>query len=222
MKRCFYVILCFLVIITGQIFAEEFTTLDGEHYTGATLKRIEPDGLVIAYSDGVKKLKFQRLPIEIQKKYKYNAADEKNFLEKSNAEAVGRHAEAVGYSQKSQPSASPATDGSFVATVLRNKLLDEKIRVANFNCDFVKKRIASLEQSLAEGPGGLFYIKEELEKKKLELPIKEAILARLLAERNPTPTPTLPPPSFLEKYGQYLLWSLLGIAGIILFLWRKS
>jgi hypothetical protein len=228
-NRVLYSIGCYFLLILGALFAEEFTTLDGKHYADAALKRVDPDGLVIYYPDGVAKLKFKNLTPELQEKYKYNPDAEKEFLEKSHAEDVRRSQEnhhPTSHTPDSLPPASHSPDSSFVATTLRNQLLDEKIKVATYNCEFIKKRIASLENEISSEytQGGLVYLNEALEKKKSELPIKEAILAALLAERNPTPTPTptLPPPNFLEKYGQYLLWSLLGIAGIILFLWRRN
>ena len=101
--------------MTRQLHCEEFTTLDGDHYTGATLKRVEPDGLVIAYADGVKKLKFQNLPAEVCAKYSYNPAVEKDFLEKSHAEDVKR-------SQQNQHSEGSTHDSSFVAATPRNHL----------------------------------------------------------------------------------------------------
>lgn len=234
--RLLSAIFCFLIVFARILQGEEFTTLDGEHYAGATLKRVEPDGLVICHHDGVAKLRFKNLPAEIQEKYKYSPAEEKDFLEKCYAESVKRQADPMNRSQERQTSASPTTDGSFVATILRNKLLHEKIKVATYNCEFIKKRIASIEQEIAvlsaergslprrgssrPSPSGIGYLKEELEKKKLELPIKEAILAKLIAERNPTPSPI--PQSFFEKYAKYFLWSLLGLAGILLFLWKKN
>jgi hypothetical protein len=110
MNRVLYLIYFFL-ILNGVIHAEEFTTLDGEHYTGATLKLVEPDGLIIRYPDGVVKLKFKNLPVEIQEKYKYNPNAEKDFLERSHAEDLKR-------AQENQPPPSFTSDSSFLLRVL--------------------------------------------------------------------------------------------------------
>jgi hypothetical protein len=128
--------------MTRHLHCEEFTTLDGDYYTGATLKRVEPDGLVIAYADGVKKLKFQNLPAEVCAKYSYNPAAEKDFLE-------NRHSEDVKRSQQNQHSEDSTHDSSFVAATRRNHLLDEKIKVANYNCEFIKKRISSIDLEIS-------------------------------------------------------------------------
>ncbi|MEI6082016.1 MAG: hypothetical protein WCR44_06270, partial [Verrucomicrobiota bacterium] len=93
MNRFLYSIVCYIFLILGPLFAEEFKTLDGKHYADATLKRVEPDGLVICYPDGVAKLKFKNLTPGLQEKYQYSPDAEKEFLEKSHAEDVKRSQE---------------------------------------------------------------------------------------------------------------------------------
>lgn len=78
--RILSAIFCFLIVFPRILQGDEFTTLDGEHYAGATLKRVEPDGVVIAYSDGIKKLRFQKLPPEVCAKYGYNPETEARYI----------------------------------------------------------------------------------------------------------------------------------------------
>jgi len=59
--------------------ADDFTTLDGDKYTNATVKRVEPDGIVVADSDGVRKLKFKNLPPALGAKYGYNPANAASY-----------------------------------------------------------------------------------------------------------------------------------------------
>jgi S1-C subfamily serine protease len=73
-------LLGFSLLLCVGLHAEEFTTLDGDHYTHATLKRVEPDGIVISYSDGVVKLKFKNLPKEVCDKYGYSPVQEALYL----------------------------------------------------------------------------------------------------------------------------------------------
>ena len=94
-------LMCFVI---GALYAEDFTTLDGDHYSSATIKRVEPDGLVIAYSDGVKKLKFRNLPPEIGKQYGYNPAVESQYLAQQQASS------AASYQAASQPPANRSKD----------------------------------------------------------------------------------------------------------------
>lgn len=74
------IVICFLLGVA--LHAEEFRTLDGDLYPEASLKRVEPDGIVISYTDGIVKLKFKNLPKEICERYEYNPEKEKEYLEK--------------------------------------------------------------------------------------------------------------------------------------------
>jgi hypothetical protein len=87
--------------VIGMLYAEDFTTLDGDHYSSATIKRVEPDGLVIAYSDGVKKLKFNNLPPEVGQKYGYNPDIASQYQAQQQASAVKSYQAAI---QSTQPS----------------------------------------------------------------------------------------------------------------------
>ena len=60
--------------ITLPLAGQEFTILDGDKYTNVTVRKIEPDGLVVADSDGVRKLKFKNLPSDVGTKYGYDSA----------------------------------------------------------------------------------------------------------------------------------------------------
>ena len=61
-----------LLALIPSLLADDFTTIDGDHYTHATVKMVEPDGIVISYTDGVRKLKFKNLPPSIGQQYGYN------------------------------------------------------------------------------------------------------------------------------------------------------
>jgi len=101
MMRILSAVFCFLIVFARILQGEEFSTLDGEHYAGATLKRVEPDGVVIAYSDGIKKLRFQKLPPEVCAKYGYNPETEARYI------AQRQSNEAVAYQATSTTQASP-------------------------------------------------------------------------------------------------------------------
>jgi hypothetical protein len=81
--------------VNGALYAEDFTTLDGDHYYSATIKRVEPDGLVIAYADGVKKLTFRNLPPEIGKQYGYDPAVASQYLAQQQASAAASYQAAI-------------------------------------------------------------------------------------------------------------------------------
>lgn len=228
MERFCFSVFCCLLVITGAIHAEEFTTLEGVRYAGVTLKRVEPDGLVVSSQNGVVKLKFKDLSSEIQKKYGYNPYAEKDFLEKNRSDELRRF-------QIAQTLPKGHIIASFIPSSPKHGL-EEKIKEATYNYDYTKKKIASLEQELSSGTSSVYPIQEELAKQRADLSNKEATLNKLLAEKSAQSTP-----SFLEqnrqlaaekiaqlatifwgKYGQYLLWSLVCFVGMVLFLRKKS
>ena len=52
--------------------ADDFKTVAGKEYKNATVSRVEADGIVIKFHDGIAKIFFVELPPEIQKKYGYD------------------------------------------------------------------------------------------------------------------------------------------------------
>ena len=59
---------------TSIALADDFKTVDGKEYKNAKVSRVEPDGIVIAFSGGIVKLPFTELPRDVQKKYGYDSS----------------------------------------------------------------------------------------------------------------------------------------------------
>src|SRR6266436_7911647 len=58
-------------------FPDRITTLDGKTYQKATLERVDPDGLLVAFApveggSGTAKLKFRNLPAELRERFGYD------------------------------------------------------------------------------------------------------------------------------------------------------
>ena len=102
---CLRGILALLLLFAAALQADTFTTLDGERYTGATIKHVEPDGLLIAYSDGVVKLKFHNLPPEIGKQFGYNPTLEAQFLAEKHSNEIAAYQASMNASEV--PSVDP-------------------------------------------------------------------------------------------------------------------
>jgi hypothetical protein len=49
----------------------DLTTTDGEVLKDVTIKRIEPDGIIVTFADGIKKIYFKDLPADVAHKYGY-------------------------------------------------------------------------------------------------------------------------------------------------------
>lgn len=54
-------------------FSEDFTTVNGKQYKEATVRRVEPDGIVVKTTSGVTKVYFAELPKEVQERFHYDS-----------------------------------------------------------------------------------------------------------------------------------------------------
>jgi hypothetical protein len=77
----------------------DFTTTDGEVTKNATIKRVEPDGVVITYTDGVKKIHFFDLPAEVAQKYGYDPIVSSQFRRNQQSSEITAQANAVSLAQ---------------------------------------------------------------------------------------------------------------------------
>jgi hypothetical protein len=60
-------------ILIGLL-ADDFKTIQGKEYKNVTVRRIEPDGIVLTTNFGISKVYFVELPKEIQEKFHYDQA----------------------------------------------------------------------------------------------------------------------------------------------------
>src|SRR6266498_1496230 len=54
--------------------ADDFKTINGKEYKNVTVKRVEPDGLILSSKSGISKVYFNELPKEVQERFHYDAA----------------------------------------------------------------------------------------------------------------------------------------------------
>jgi hypothetical protein len=81
--------------------ADDITTLKGEKFLEVTIKRIEPDGIVVLKPNLIAKILFTDLSPEFREKYRYNSNKPADIPEASAAADAQRQAEAAkGQSQE--------------------------------------------------------------------------------------------------------------------------
>jgi hypothetical protein len=51
--------------------ADDFTTTDGKEYKNVTIRRVEPDGIVLVTDWGISKVYFAELPKDVQERFAY-------------------------------------------------------------------------------------------------------------------------------------------------------
>jgi|GEM_PF-2589947 len=95
--------------------------LDGEHYSG-TIKRVEPDGIVIKYADGVTKLKFSNLPASVAAKYGYSPTSAAQFAAQQQAAANASYQAYLNQNGQGQPSKAHSPTPQILNTPLASSL----------------------------------------------------------------------------------------------------
>jgi hypothetical protein len=103
-----------ILLISAAAHADNFTTRDGDTYTNAVVKRVEPDGIVISDVDGIRKLKFTNLSPEIQTKYGFDPGKAAQFSTALSASAITAQQEMV-KAQNAELAAKITTQPSSVA-----------------------------------------------------------------------------------------------------------
>lgn len=119
--------------------ADDFKTVEGKEYKNATVSRVEPDGIVIAFSGGIVKLPFTELPPEIQKKYGYDPQAAAAFQQQTYqgdvlrarqfTEAKEKQQQEVEAQSKSQPQPTPTAppaERQSVASSMHGSALDQR------------------------------------------------------------------------------------------------
>ena len=71
----FLLVVCFMSVVL----ADDFKTINGKEYKDATVRRIEPDGIVLTTKSGISKVYFSELPGDVQKRFHYNAQQAAQF-----------------------------------------------------------------------------------------------------------------------------------------------
>jgi hypothetical protein len=108
-------------------FPDRITTLEGKTYEKATLERVDPDGLLVAFApveggSGSAKLKFRNLPAELRERYGYDPARSLDYeAAQARGEAMWNAENAIWTEQRRTAQAEQAT---------WERQLREKLRLA--------------------------------------------------------------------------------------------
>ena len=63
-----------ILCLASVVLADVFKTIDGKEYKNVTVRRVEPDGIVLSSKSGISKVYFTELPKEVQERFNYDAA----------------------------------------------------------------------------------------------------------------------------------------------------
>ena len=120
MKRLLAGALCLGMLMTGSLLAQAppapsvptgkgtLTTLSGKIYLGASVSRIQPDGLVIAHDGGVAKVPFTDLAPVLRERFGYDPAAAARFAEEQAATVAAVDAEKARMAEAAREQAAAA------------------------------------------------------------------------------------------------------------------
>jgi hypothetical protein len=89
---------------TSIALADDFKTIDGKEYKNVTVKRVEPDGIVLISKSGISKVYFTKLPKEVQQRFNYDPEKAAAYSATANPQL--------------QPSSTAATDSQGAADLM--------------------------------------------------------------------------------------------------------
>ncbi len=75
----------FAALSASLALAEDFKTIDGKEYKNVTVKRVEPDGLVLGSKSGISKVYFTELPKDVQQRFNYDPDKAAAYSAEQNA-----------------------------------------------------------------------------------------------------------------------------------------
>src|SRR5438034_2711256 len=79
-------IACFaFACLSCLAFADDFKTIQGKEYKNVTVRRVEPDGIVLTTSVGISKVYFTELPKDVQERFHYDATKANAYSAEQNA-----------------------------------------------------------------------------------------------------------------------------------------
>src|SRR6266478_6989884 len=80
-----------MVCFASVVLADDFKTIDGKEYKNVTVRRVEPDGIVLTTSVGISKVYFTELPKDVQERFHYDP--EKAAAANAAQQAANRQAD---------------------------------------------------------------------------------------------------------------------------------
>ncbi len=148
----------FILCLASLAFADDFKTINGKEYKNVTVKRVEPDGLVLGSKSGISKVYFNELPKEVQERFHYDAAKSQAYsaeqtagqeaLYKQQKEAERQRTEEREKYQKEHPAPQPApAERQPVASSTHGTALDQRPGgSSSTHCGALDQRPAGAQQ----------------------------------------------------------------------------
>jgi hypothetical protein len=123
-----------MVCFASVIRADDFKTIDGKEYKNVTVRRVEPDGIVLITSVGISKVYFTELPKDVQVRFGYDP-------QRATAYSGEQTANYAAYQKQQQEAQRQRED----ARAKNNAILVQQ-EAANNRIQALQDRYAALQQ----------------------------------------------------------------------------
>jgi hypothetical protein len=130
--------------------AEDFKTINGKEYKGATVAHVEPDGIVLKTKSGISKVYFVELPKEVQQRFNYNPQQAAAYsaAEAANATSQNQRQKQLDETQRQQATVAQnlAKVGQIQATVNAISGLEGRLAQIQSEKAMLRQRINEMER----------------------------------------------------------------------------
>ncbi len=168
-----FLILCF----TSAAFAEDFKTVNGKEYKGATVTRVDPDGIVVKTKSGITKVYFIELPKEVQERFHYDSEKAASYSAEQAANYTGyqKQQEETRRQQQDADAKSKAALAEQQAAINRTQALQTRFGELQKQEDDLLRQIGQAKQPGPEYRQGKS-VRHQPNPQKSQLPLLESHL----------------------------------------------
>jgi hypothetical protein len=125
---------CVLFAAPALLLSDDFKTVNGKEYKDASVKRVEPDGILVKTKSGMTKIYFSELPKEVQERFHYDP-------QKATAYAADQSANYATYQQQHEQTRREQEDAA-----AKNKAALAEQQAATNRIQSLQNRYTALQQ----------------------------------------------------------------------------
>jgi hypothetical protein len=173
-----------LICFAAAALSEDFKTVNGKEYKGATVTRTEPDGIVVKTNSGITKVYFTELPKDVQEHFHYDAAQAASYSaeQTANYSAYQKQQEETRRKQEDGEAKHDAALAEQQAATSRTQTLQRRYGELQKQEDDLLRQIGQAKQSGPEYHQGKS-VRHKPNPKKSELPLFQSHLSEVRHEK---------------------------------------
>jgi len=174
-----------LLSFAAAALSEDFKTVNGKEYKGATITRVEPDGIVVKTNSGITKVYFTELPKDVQEHFHYDSEKAAAYSAEQAANYTAYQRQQDG-TQRQQQAADAKTEASVAAqraATNRMQALQTRYSELQKQEDDLLRQIGQAKQPGPEYRQGKS-VRHQPNPQKSQLPLLQSHLSDVRREKN--------------------------------------